>query len=69
MDIKMPVMGGLEATTILKEKYPELPIIAQTAYAQPEEKASTLAAGCNAYIAKPIRKEALLNIIRKFTLK
>jgi PAS domain S-box-containing protein len=68
MDIKMPVMSGIEATTLLKEKYPELPVIAQTAYAQPEEKESALAAGCNAYIVKPIRKEVLLNLIKKFAL-
>ena len=38
MDIKMPVMGGLEASNIIKQKYPTIPIIAQTAYTQANEK-------------------------------
>lgn len=66
MDMKMPVMGGIEATQILKQQYPGLPVIAQTAYALPEEKASALQAGCDDFLAKPIKKEALFEMIGRY---
>jgi PAS domain S-box-containing protein len=66
MDIKMPVMGGIEATKILKKQLPELPIIAQTAYSLPEDKALALQAGCDEFISKPIIKEKLMEIINKY---
>ena len=56
MDMKMPVMGGIEATKILKQKFPELPIIAQTAYTFPEEKEIAMQAGCDDFLPKPIKK-------------
>jgi len=67
MDIKMPVMGGIEATRILKEKLPNLPVIAQTAYAMPEERENALKAGCDDYLVKPIKKSDLLEMIKKHT--
>lgn len=63
MDIKMPVMSGLEATQKIKEQKPNLPIIAQTAYAFESEKAAALEAGCDAYLTKPIKTEDLLRLI------
>ena len=61
MDIKMPVMNGIEATRELKKIRPELPIIMQTAYAMAHEKAEAQNAGCNAYLAKPVNREVMLN--------
>ena len=66
MGMKMPVMGGIEATKILKQKFPELPVIAQTASIFPEEKETALRAGCDDFISKPIRKGDLMAIINKY---
>ena len=62
----MPVMSGIEATKLLKQQYPDLPIIAQTAYSLPEERENALQAGCNDFISKPINKEKLFEMILKY---
>ena len=66
MDIKMPVMDGLDATRQIKKSRPELPVIAETAYASEEDRQRSLDAGCDDFISKPINKELLMSIIRKF---
>lgn len=66
MDINMPVMNGYEATKEIKKIRPELPIIAQTAYAVAGDMEKSLEAGCDDYISKPIKKEVLLEKIEKF---
>ncbi|NQV03609.1 MAG: response regulator, partial [Bacteroidia bacterium] len=65
MDLKMPVMSGYEATGIIRESNPMLPIIAQTAYAMPSDREEAIEAGCNDFITKPIRKEKLYKTIEK----
>jgi len=65
MDIKMPVMNGLEATKLIREFRPELPIIATTAYAQTGDQHRFLAAGCSDYIAKPFTQEQLIYLLKK----
>lgn len=65
MDVKMPVTDGLEATRQIRQFNPELPIIAQTAYALSGDRLKALRAGCNDYIDKPIKKERLLTMIEK----
>jgi hypothetical protein len=60
MDIKLPVMNGLEATRKIKELRADLPVIAQTAYARNLDKDRVFASGCSDYIAKPYKKEDLL---------
>ena len=67
MDIKMPVMDGLKATIEIKKIKPDLPIIAQTAYAFREEKKEFLMSGFTDYISKPIKYDALISIIEKYT--
>jgi len=66
MDIKMPLMDGLQATNEIRKFKKDLPIIAQTAYAIVGEKEMCLDAGCNDYIAKPIDPESFFNVIEKF---
>ncbi|MCY1722566.1 PAS domain S-box protein [Prolixibacteraceae bacterium Z1-6] len=65
MDIKMPVMSGLEATLQIRNFNKEIPIIAQTAYAMAEDSEKLLSVGFNEYISKPINKEKLLGLIQK----
>jgi PAS domain S-box-containing protein len=63
MDIRLPLMNGLDATRRIREKGVKVPIIAQTAYAMSEDKEICLEAGCNDYISKPIHKELFLKKI------
>ncbi|MBK6345444.1 MAG: response regulator [Bacteroidales bacterium] len=65
MDIKMPEIDGLEATRIIKKMKPHIPVIATTAYAMTGDREMCISAGCDEYIAKPIRKAELFRIIRK----
>nr|WP_319511520.1 ATP-binding protein [uncultured Draconibacterium sp.] len=64
LDINMPEMNGLDALEKLREKHPELPVIVQTAYAMPEERKKCFALGCNDYIAKPIKRNALIDLLK-----
>ncbi len=66
MDIQMPDMDGYEATRIIKKLRPDIPVIAQTAYAMTEEREKIMEAGCNDYLAKPIRQRDLLNVLGKY---
>ncbi len=63
MDIQMPDLTGIEATVEIRKLKPELPIIAQTAYAMNNDKQKFMAIGCTDYLAKPIKKEQLIRTI------
>ena len=63
MDIKMPVMNGVEATREIKKIKPGIPIIATTAFAIPGDREVFLKAGCDDYIPKPIRANELIEMI------
>ena len=65
MDIKMPVMDGLEATKAIKEFKPELPVVALTANAFDSDRQLAMDAGCDAFLAKPVSSELCLQTIRK----
>ena len=66
MDIKMPIMDGLEATKAIKEKFPDLPIIALTANAFDSDRQLALEVGCNDFISKPVSSDLCLQTIKKF---
>ena len=66
MDIKMPIMDGLEATRAIKEKHPDLPIIALTANAFDSDRQLAVEAGCNDFLSKPVSSDLCLKTIRKF---
>lgn len=61
MDIQLPGMDGLAATALLKQDSATagIPIIALTALAMKEDEQKSQVAGCDAYIAKPLRYKEL----------
>jgi two-component system, cell cycle response regulator DivK len=61
MDIQLPGMDGLAATALLKADpaTAAIPILALTAMAMKNDREKTRAAGCDAYIAKPLRYQEL----------
>ncbi len=63
MDMKMPVMGGLEATRKIRDFDTKIPIIALTANAFDSDRICAIEAGCNAFLAKPVKKRQLLDLV------
>lgn len=65
MDIHLPTMNGLEATTRLKADplTAAIPIIAVTAFTLKGDEEKMLAAGCDGYLSKPIHRHALLQAV------
>lgn len=65
MDLAMPVMGGLEALSMLRAdaRFADMPIVALTAHAMSDARAECLAAGFNAFASKPIEFKALSALI------
>ncbi len=66
MDIQLPIMDGLEATSRIKEFRPDLPIIAQTANTMNDDKPNILNAGCDDYVSKPINRQELYEKIDRY---
>jgi len=69
MDIRMPDMGGYDATRQIRKFNKEVVIIAQTAHGLYGDREKAIEAGCNDYIAKPINKAELLLLIQKYFRK
>ncbi len=67
MDIQLPGINGLDATAILKRDPATrgIPVIALTALAMMGDEARIRAAGCDGYVAKPMRYQELLSTIAK----
>jgi two-component system cell cycle response regulator DivK len=65
MDVQLPGMDGLAATALLKKDpaTAAIPVIALTAMAMKEDREKTKVAGCDAYIAKPLRYQELFAAI------
>jgi CheY-like chemotaxis protein len=66
MDLKMPVMDGLEATRQIKAEMPDLPIVALTANAFDSDRQAALEAGCDDFLPKPVNAEKCIQTIAKF---
>jgi PAS domain S-box-containing protein len=66
MDIQMPQLDGYSATTRLRAGGYQKPIIALTAHALKEERESSLKAGCNDHLTKPIDRGTLIDRVAKF---
>lgn len=67
MDIRMPGIDGYEATEKIKEMLPDLPVVAQTAYAMPDEVQKSICKGCDGHITKPLRTADIIAALKKFT--
>jgi len=63
MDLKMPVMNGLDATAIITAIKSHIPVVAVSAFQLPEEKQRAKKAGCVAFLEKPIQLQQLFKIL------
>ena len=66
MDCKMPNMDGLDATKIIHKLSPETPIIMQSAYTFETDRDNAFQAGCIDFISKPIIKDTLMQMLKKY---
>ncbi len=66
MDIKMPIMNGLEATKMIREDNSTLPIIVQTAYAFVSDRENALSYGASEVLVKPITLTILRECLNRF---
>jgi len=69
MDIRMPVMNGIEATKAIKKNKPDLPVIALTAFNDEQTKAESLKAGCDTFMIKPVYLQNLINTFIELSKK
>jgi signal transduction histidine kinase/CheY-like chemotaxis protein len=69
MDMRMPNLGGLDATRAIREMSQEVPIIAFTAFAFEHDKEAAFEAGCNDFLPKPFTQEQLKDVIHKWLKK
>jgi PAS domain S-box-containing protein len=69
MDCQMPILDGFEATCAIRQMVGairDIPIIAMTAHALKEDRQKCLEAGMNDYLAKPVRHDALIAVLKKY---
>lgn len=66
MDIKMPIMNGLDATKIIRQEDGTLPIIMQTAYAFTADRENALKCGASEVLVKPITLSALRKCLSNY---
>jgi two-component system cell cycle response regulator DivK len=68
MDIQLPVLDGYAATRRIRQEdaLRDIPIIAVTSYAMVGDKEKALAAGCSAYVEKPINPPAFIKVLERF---
>jgi len=69
MDIRMPIMDGIDATTQIKQIDKDIPIVVQTAFTMSSEKEKSFKAGCDDYISKPINIKELYATVCKYIEK
>ena len=66
MDVQLPILNGKEAMKEIKQIRPDLPIVAQTAFAMSGDKEKYLRDGFDDYISKPINVQELISIVEKY---
>jgi len=65
MDIQMPVLNGLDATKMIRECDPKIPIIALTAFAFESDKQAFMQVGGSMYMSKPIDPDELKRLVKE----
>ncbi len=65
MDIKMPIMDGVEATAKIRETNKEVPIVAVTANAFDSDRTAAMEAGCNDFLSKPVSSDLCISTIKR----
>lgn len=66
MDISLPIMDGYEAARRIRQAHPGLPIIGLSAHAMQGDDERARAAGCSAYLTKPLDEDLLLETLRRY---
>jgi len=66
MDIKMPILNGIEAAKLIRSISSKIPIIALSAYAFDQDRNAAMQAGCNDFLAKPYDKSQLMDILTHY---
>ncbi|MFA8437159.1 MAG: response regulator [Marinifilaceae bacterium] len=66
MDLRMPVLNGIEAIQQIREKTNHVPIIVQTAFAMSDEKEKSYQVGANEFVTKPIDPQKILQLLKKY---
>ena len=69
MDLKMPVMNGFESTSEIKKIRPELPVVAQTAFAMSSDESRAAEAGCDLYVPQPLSHNNIEQIMKRFNFE
>jgi CheY-like chemotaxis protein len=70
MDVQMPEMDGLRATRAIRKRgFNDVPIVAMTANAMRGDREKCIEAGMNDYIAKPVRRDNVYEMIRKWVTR
>ncbi len=67
MDIQLPDMSGLQASAVIHKRFPNIPIIIQTAFALESYMKKSQEIGCTDYLIKPLEAEKVLSTILKYT--
>ncbi len=69
MDVKMPIINGLEASKIILKDFPDMKIIAHSAYVTKEDLEKNIDAGCIDFLAKPFKINILIDLLNKYLVK
>ena len=67
MDLKLPVMDGIEATQRIRKINSDIVVIAQTAHAMAGDRELALENGCDEYISKPIDYKKIIDLVMHYT--
>ena len=66
MDMQMPVMDGIEATTLLRQSFCQVPIVALTANVMQVHRNKFNQAGCNDFLCKPVEQDRLQQVLAEY---